>query len=383
MPGVIELVLNSLAFGGAERHSVGLANALWAAGHPVRVVALSAADALRQALHPTLAAQAVMLARSGPFDLAALRRYRALNRSMPAALTLTVNQYPLAFVGAATLGLAQRPPLLHISHTIELPHEDSALKRRVQALFKHRPQAHIYVCERQRQFWRRKGVAGADHCIHNGVDVAHFTPPTPEQRHAWRAATGVPEHTLLVGLCAAYRPEKRHDLLLQAVAELKQRGHAVHALLIGDGALRPAIEAQARTLGITDALTLTGYCHDVRPWLGACDALCLVSDHETFSLAILEGMACGLPVVATQVGAVDEQISDGLDGLLVPPGDATALAETLWQLHDRGLRQRLGERARRKVLTHFDLLGMNSRYLELVRTHARPPAPRHPAGARA
>jgi glycosyltransferase involved in cell wall biosynthesis len=313
----------------------------------------------------------VMLGRSGPLDLSALHRYRSLTRQAPAALTLTVNQYPLAFVSAATLGLRQRPPLLHISHTIELPHEDSLLKRRLQALLKHRPQAHVYVCERQRQFWRRKGVDGADHCIHNGVDVSRFTPPSPEQRRAWRAATGVPEGTLLVGLCAGYRPEKRHDLLLQAVAELKRRGHAVHALLIGDGALRPAIEAQARALGVESELTLTGYSHDVRPWMGACDALCLVSDHETFSLAILEGMACGLPVVATQVGAVEEQINDGLDGLLVPAGDATALADALWQLSDAHLRSHMGLRARRKVLARFDLLGMNARYLHLVREHSQ------------
>jgi glycosyltransferase involved in cell wall biosynthesis len=231
----------------------------------------------------------------------------------------------------------------------------------------------VYVCERQRQFWRRKGVHGADHCIHNGVDVSRFAPPSHAQRLAWRAATGVPDNTLLVGLCAGYRPEKRHDLLLNAVAELKRRGHAVHALLIGDGALRPAIEAQVRALGLENAVTLTGYSHDVRPWIGACDALCLVSDHETFSLAILEGMACGLPVVATQVGAVDEQISDGQDGLLVPAGDVQALADALWQLHDAPRRSHMGLLARRKVLARFDLKGMNGRYLDLVRTHAEDP----------
>ena len=126
-----------------------------------------------------------------------------------------------------------------------------------------------------------------------------------------------------------------------------------------------------RALGLEGAVTLTGYSHDVRPWIGACDALCLVSDHETFSLAILEGMACGLPVVATQVGAVEEQISDGLDGLLVPAGDVGALADALWQLRDPALRRQMGQRARRKVLARFDLLGMNSRYLDLVRQHAR------------
>src|SRR4029077_13405288 len=100
----------------------------------------------------------------------------------------------------------------------------------------------------------------------------------------------------VIGICAALRPEKNHVQLVDAVAALRARGIPARALVIGDGPMRPAIEARARAAGVADEVRITGFQQDVRPYLAACDTAVLCSTTiETFSLAALEAMALGRP----------------------------------------------------------------------------------------
>ena len=365
-PTRVDIVLNSLGIGGAERHSLALADALGARGFGVRVIALSATDDLRRQGGTPAATQAVQLARRGAIDLAALRAYRRLIQADAPDVTVTVNQYPLAFAWLATL-FSKRSPMLQIMHTIELPHEDSALKRWLYPRLMRVPAAVAYVCELQRQHWRRAGIqARPDHCVHNGVDVERFRPQAPEAVAATRLALGLANDDLVVGLCAVLRPEKRHDLLLHALALLRQRGETVHALLIGDGPERERITALTQTIGIAHLVHITGYQQDVVPFIGACDAMCLVSDHEAFSLSILESMAMAKAVVATRAGGVQEQITDGETGLLIARDDAPALAAALSRLRDPSIRSALGQRAMAKARIQFSADTMFARYAGIV-----------------
>ncbi len=372
-PTRVDIVLNSLGIGGAERHSLALADALTARGFDVRVIALSAAEGLRRQDRTPATLNAVQLTRRGAIDLAALRVYRRLIRADAPDVAITVNQYPLAFAWLATL-FSKRAPMLQIMHTIELPHEDSALKRWLYPRLMRVPGAVAYVCELQRQHWRRAGIrARPDHCVHNGIDVERFRPQPAEAVAATRAALGFADDDLVVGLCAVLRPEKRHDLLLHALALLWQRGEALHALLIGDGPERERIEALAQALGVAHAVHITGYQQDVVPFIGACDAMCLVSDHEAFSLSILESMAMAKAVVATRAGGVQEQITDGETGLLIARDDAAALADALSRLRDPSMRAALGKRAMAKARSQFSADTMFARYAGIVRQLAPVP----------
>lgn len=366
----VDIVVNALGVGGAERHSVALARGLAAHGCAMRVIALPAAGDEQVEAFVATVPNALQLRRNNRIDLPALREYRRLLRADPPTLCITVNQYPLAFAYAASFAAMRRTPLLQINHSMGHPYW-----RRLYPYLLRKPAAVVYVSELQRQHWRQLGVRSRpDHCVHNGVDLSRFRPQPSEVSAATRASLGLHGDDFVVGLCAVMRQEKRHDLLLQALVLLRQRGHMVHALLIGDGAERERIEMQVRTLQLEGQVHITGYRQDVVPLLAACDIACLVSDYEAFPLSILEAMALGKPVVATRVGAAQEQIDDGESGLLVPPGDVKALADAIERLRDGSVRTSFGHRALTAVRSRFDAAIMYERYARIIAGVARPSA---------
>jgi glycosyltransferase involved in cell wall biosynthesis len=150
--------------------------------------------------------------------------------------------------------------------------------------------------------------------------------------------------------------------LVEAVAMLRRRGIPARALFIGDGEMRPAVEAAASRCGVAKSVSITGLVQDVRPYLGACDALALTSHTEAFSLAAIEAMALGLPVVHADVGGAAEMIRPGHEGFLFPPGDTGSLVDCLAALADPAKRVAMGRNARRTVETRFAERAMVERY---------------------
>lgn len=140
--------------------------------------------------------------------------------------------------------------------------------------------------------------------------------------------------------------QKGHRTLFEAIAQVPD---AVF-LLAGEGPEREPLEALAAQLGIDDRVRFLGRREDVPQLLAACDVFALPSLYEGSSLAVLEAMAAGAPVVSSAIGGTDELIEDGGSGLLVPPGDAEALAAALRRLlDDPELRESLAARARERV----------------------------------
>jgi glycosyltransferase involved in cell wall biosynthesis len=140
--------------------------------------------------------------------------------------------------------------------------------------------------------------------------------------------------------------QKGHRVLLEAATEVPDACF----LLAGEGPEREGLEARARELGVEDRVRFLGRREDVPQLLAAADLFALPSLYEGSSLAVLEAMAAGTPVVSSAIGGTDELIEDGRSGLLVPPGDAEALAAALRRaLDDRELREALATRARERV----------------------------------
>ena len=153
---------------------------------------------------------------------------------------------------------------------------------------------------------------------------------------------------------------------------------AFTAQVVGDGPERPAVEAEIRAAGLLEQVELMGERRDVPQLLEDADVFVLSSRSEGAPLSVLEAMAAGLPVVASAVGGVPEIVDDGATGLLVPPGDTTALTAAIERLlADASLRARMGAAGWQRVRERFDVDQLRHAHLalyerELARTGRAP-----------
>jgi glycosyltransferase involved in cell wall biosynthesis len=205
--------------------------------------------------------------------------------------------------------------------------------------------------------------------VANGVDVAAIDAARPGP--VVRRELGLPEGLPLIGLVGRLDHwGKGHKELFSAMAQIRER-HPVHALIVGGGRREAEVRQLAESLGLGGEVHFLGQRRDVPDLLNAMDIFVLPSYSEGVSLALLEAMAAGLPVIATAVGGLPEVVEHDKTGLLIPPRDAEALAGALTRLlADPAWARELGDHARDHVREHFSLdhLGreINEIYEELV-----------------
>jgi glycosyltransferase involved in cell wall biosynthesis len=182
--------------------------------------------------------------------------------------------------------------------------------------------------------------AGVVDVVPNGVDVARFS-PRPRPNGSLTA--------IWLGVMAQV---KRLDTLVEALAEVPE----LELLLVGSGPERDAVEKAACERGVAGRVAFRGRVADPASGFAEADLFVLPSAAENCPLALLQAMACGLPVVASRVGGVPEIVRDGVDGLLVPPGQVAALASALRTLvADSARRRAMGGHARQRVIRHYTL----------------------------
>ncbi len=211
---------------------------------------------------------------------------------------------------------------------------------------------------------RAAGVAPERvHLVPNGIDADAVRRAAAAGRATLRARLGASPDERLVLALGRLSPEKGQRTLLQAWARLAPP-HA-RLVLVGEGADRPALEALAAG---APAVTFAGWRGDPHACLGAADLLVLPSLREGLPLALLEAMAVGLPIVASAVGGVPDALDGGRAGVLVPPGDAAALAAALARLlDDPGRAATLGAAARDRVLERYGAAAQAERLLAVYR----------------
>lgn len=206
--------------------------------------------------------------------------------------------------------------------------------------------------------------------IPNGVDVERFKPAAAEERRELRRRYGLSEGGLVVTIVAALRPEKNHEMLLGAADELRRTEGDVALLIVGEGSEGERLRGLARERGLETMARFMGRRGDVPEILAASDVSVLCSHPvvETFPLVVLEAMASGLPVVATDVGSIRDMIEDGVEGRIVPSGDVSALVGALRSFaRDSALRRAMGDRGRARAVREFSAAGMIRRYGGLFR----------------
>jgi glycosyltransferase involved in cell wall biosynthesis len=189
--------------------------------------------------------------------------------------------------------------------------------------------------------------------VPNGVDLTRFEPVAapPESGEVTTVAT-----------LANLRPEKGLLQLVEAAAVVTRRAPQARFVLWGDGSLRPDLEARIRTLGLTGSVVMRGATREPEQALKQCQIFVLASLSEASSNVVLEAMATGLPVVGTRVGGTPGLVDDHRTGLLVPPGNASALAEAILSLIEApAMATEMGAQGRARALAEFGMDRMHER----------------------
>jgi glycosyltransferase involved in cell wall biosynthesis len=208
--------------------------------------------------------------------------------------------------------------------------------------------------------------------IPNGVDANRFSPLRADQKEQLRQELGLPRSAVLA-ICATrlLRRQKGLDVLLAAWQRLVSEGGDVYLVLLGDGQDRSELESEARELGLTEHVGFVGWRENPETYLAACDLFVLASRSEGLPNALLEAMACGLPVVATQVSGSRDVINDQV-GYLVPVEDVGALATRLRHMIEAPeLRRQMSANARRLVETRYSIRRTADQHIALYQELAR------------
>jgi glycosyltransferase involved in cell wall biosynthesis len=353
-------VIWALGLGGAEQVAIRLAAGLDRTRFESLICCLDqpgpfAAQAERQGV------EVVALGKRGPLDVRVIGRLRELLRSRRIDVIHT-HLWGADFWGRLTARLARGSAAVTTAHNV-----DSWKRGYHLALDRWlaRGSAGLVAVSRQvRDFYEARGVGrGRWRVIHNGV--AEVEGGARGRAPALRALSANGEDPL-VAFVGRLVPAKAPGVFLEAVAQASLRLPALRAAIVGDGPLRASLEEQAGRLGIRDRVWFAGLRQDVPELLAGVDALAFSSEREGLSIAMLEAMAAGVPVVATSVGGTPELIESGVTGILVEPGQPAALADGIVALAgSRERSRRIGEAARARVRAHFSLRRMIEGYQDV------------------
>jgi glycosyltransferase involved in cell wall biosynthesis len=361
-------VTGSLAYGAVENHTITLMNRLVDRGHECHAAYIKDNHALLDRVRLRSESAVRCLEAERFLDRSALAELAALIANVQPTAIIAVNAYPLLYATLARRLVGADGAMVVTCHSTQV----SGAKEFLQMLL-YRPlfwaaDCAVFVSDRQRRYWRRRGVLARHNAvIYNGVDTDKFTDTTTrEQRAATRRVFGFAESDFVIGALGGLHKEKNQIELVAAVERLRGIGVPARALLIGDGAQRTEIYACARERGVSRDIAITGFVHDVRPFVAASDAIAVCSVTEGMPFASLEAMALCKPVVHSNVGGAAEIIDPGYNGFLFRANDTAALVEHLTRLTNRDDRQSIGAHARGIVERRFSEHRMIESYESLL-----------------
>ncbi len=366
-------VIDQLALAGAQRVMLRNIKGLRAPEFAHIVYAVFRDDAMKPEL-ARLGVPFVELGARGARDypIAIARLWRELRRTRPDIVHTQI--FPADVVGRVAGRLAGTPAILSTFHNPIF--ESTRLERsaRIQNLL----QVITYRAAHARAIAVSEAVGRSVRaCLDDArvtvipsviVDLNHWRPIARAERDAARSSLGIEQGAFVFGCVARISVQKGQTYLVEAIARCDPR---IHLLLIGDGPIRARVMRRAAELGIADRVRVTGWLPDARAAVAACDALVLSSLWEGYGIALIEGMCSGLPYVATDVGGIPEIARDGVEALLVPPTDVTALAAAIERIRDdQAFSERIATaamvRARDLARRHDTVKDLASLYRSLV-----------------
>ncbi|MFY9658502.1 MAG: glycosyltransferase [Methylocystis sp.] len=367
----VAFLINAPIVGGAERHTLDLAEGLTRSGCHCTLFAMRGGD-----LKPPNGVDWRVPALGEPYSLLHRTKEFAqmLLKTRPHVI-FAVNERPVLIGFLARLLSGAKIPIVAITHSTLLRTRKEKLLQLIYLPLFNRADAVIFVSENQRLLWRARGLrAREEKVILNGIDMNRFSLEEREaRRQATRAALSLRASDFVVGACAVFRPEKNLVQIVEAVANVRKLGVPARALLVGEGPTRPDIERAAEELGVREHILFAGAQKDVRPYLASFDVGVLSSTTETLSLAALEMLASGAPMLMSDIGGARE-IVDGKNGDVFPVGDTDALVERLSRLWNSRAEGPSPAEVRASVVNKFDKAKMVREYFDYLAKFGPPPS---------
>ena len=366
----ITLIISTLGPGGAERVMSIMANYWAVRGEYVTLVTIDSSDTDFYPLDPHVQRVGLGLMRDSSNFLAALRNNVLRVRRLRQAIRASHPDVVLSFLGrtnvlvlVSTLGLGR--PVIVSEHTDPRQNAIGYTWAALRRLLYPRSAAVVVLTNGLRPWAEGFVKKGAVHIIPNPVQV-------PAMAFESNGAQGPKGSGRTVAAMGRLNPVKGFDLLLKAFARCAKKHTDWSLMILGEGDERPRLEAMASDLGIKDRVTLPGLVKDPLRILRRTDLFVLSSRYEGFPMALVEAMACKLPVISTDYPSGPQDIvRDGVSAILVPPNDVNALAGAMDRLMaNQAERQRLGANAVQvierfsieKIMNMWDnLLGLTCR----------------------
>lgn len=357
-------VVFSLAPGGMENGIVNVSNELDPNEFDVHVCCLDESGAFasrfpeRKNIH--------CLDRKSGFSLKTVAKLSRLIARIKPDLVHSHNFGPLVYSILAT-GFGRWVPVLHGEHG-QFSDEECSPKRLRQRKWLYRCCREVHTVShglRHQIVDLKLNTNTPITALVNGVDLDRFS---IDRRLDIRKELGIADDHTVIGMVARLRPTKRHTLLIKAFASLPPQDPPVHLVLVGDGPAMVEVKEAVKESGCADRIHLVGFQKDPVPYYHIIDLLVIPSNQEGLSNAVLESLACGVPVLCHTACGNDEVITHGKDGWIVP-------LDTIQQIHDQlasALTQKdriseMGQFGRAKVTNRFPITKMLSSYTETYR----------------
>ncbi len=364
----IVFVIHGLPMGGAEKFLITLSNHLYNRQYRPHIILLSNDDMLIGELNPFIPVYHVT--KKTRYDLSISKRVNILIDSIDPYIIMCINTYAYFLTKLGQLFSNKRSIVLSPHTTIPFSHYNY-FQNLIYLRFVHESDQILYLCEAQRLFLNKtyKIPKHQNSIVYNGVDTQYFNPVLIQYntRESLRKTLGINPDDKVIVQVARLQKEKCHSDAIMALSILKsiKNGTSTHLVIVGTGnsSYVSALKALVQKEELNDFVHFVGSQSDVRPYLFMSDLFTLTSESETFSIAALEAMSMGLPVVLTDVGGAKEMVIAGLNGVLVMPHNSKELTRAWTTVFDSNLQSK---KIRNHVIEKFSIHSMIDHYEDLL-----------------
>lgn len=374
--GKVFFIISSLRFGGAEKQTIELINHLDTNKFEIFLCYIKNEDDLKNDLNMDQLSGLFCLDKKKRFEINVLLKLKKIIKQIQPETVVCVNLYPAFYIHLSHIIFRTNFRIIQVAHSTMMSNLYTDIIVRV--LYKrllNRSEQVVFVCKNQMNYWIKKYGIKKNLCqyIYNGVNTDYFNFfPSLKEKNQIRERLNIRKPDIVICICAALRSEKRHVDLIDAGKILIGKGLPIKILIVGDGPERENIKKHIKQLGMEKNVTITGFQHDVRPYVAISDIVTLASVVETFSMAILEAMAIGKAIVAPDIGGASEQVIHGVNGFIFPAGDTQALAKHLSVIITENLFIEMGKKSRDMVCEFFTLEKMVEGYQDVLSIKTRP-----------